>query len=304
MNTAITDLEPLELDFEPDEFEAEFEDLEWEEELRRRGGFGRRGGRPGRSIGSRRLGSAGRPRTQTRSGFRKRPKPRSWSLGRPIVVRPGRRHPLLAREPVAPCVCPAHGTEFVRWVQSSLNQILGLRIPVNGVMSRATRNALRDFQQQQGLPVDGIAGPDTERDLMRLKDKLSRNKSSELRDVEALDELDLESEFREFETHSDQKNWYYFDAWLRYVDGNNRRKVRRLKAHGPSSMTAARAKDFCRGLCQEFTGPSSGLTGTVVTRCWAWLPTSPRWSPCKRTSMSGSGSFSCGKLCSDETPES
>lgn len=123
--------------------------------------------------------------------------------------------------------------------------------------------------------------------------------SSGLKEVGMLDEFELESPFKEFETHGDQKNWYYFDAWLRSTDG----KVRRLEERGPSSMTAANAKNFCQGMCQKFTRPSSGLSGTVVTRCWVWLPHSEKWRPCKHTSMSGTGSFSCGVFCSDETPE-
>ena len=136
----------------------------------------------------------------------------------------------------------------------------------------------------------------------------SQDFSSELKEVDMLDEFELESPFSAFdaesstgelETHRDQKNWYYFDAWLRPTKGN----VRRLQEQGPSLMTATNAKNFCQGMCQKFTGPSSGLNGTVVTRCWVWLPQSKKWSPCKRTSMSGTGSFSCGVFCSDETPE-
>ena len=32
-------------------------------------------------------------------------------------------------------------TEFVRWVQNSLNQVLGLRLPVTGIMNAVTRCA-------------------------------------------------------------------------------------------------------------------------------------------------------------------
>jgi peptidoglycan hydrolase-like protein with peptidoglycan-binding domain len=65
------------------------------------------------------------------------------------------------------CHCPAHGDEFVRWVQSTLNRTQGLRLPVDGAMGPATRSALRAYQQQQGLPADGIAGPDTEQALLQ-----------------------------------------------------------------------------------------------------------------------------------------
>jgi len=58
------------------------------------------------------------------------------------------------------------GSERVRWVQDSLNRILGLRLPVTGVMGPETRSAVRSFQKQKGLPVSGIVGPDTEKALL------------------------------------------------------------------------------------------------------------------------------------------
>ncbi|SDW16223.1 peptidoglycan-binding domain-containing protein [Nitrosomonas communis] len=67
------------------------------------------------------------------------------------------------------CSCPVHGTAFVRWVQSSLNQVLGLRLPVTGIMNAAMRSALRRFQQQRGLRVNGIAGSETRRALVEAK---------------------------------------------------------------------------------------------------------------------------------------
>ncbi|HEX6289290.1 MAG TPA: peptidoglycan-binding protein [Herpetosiphonaceae bacterium] len=59
----------------------------------------------------------------------------------------------------------AGGSEQVRWAQNRLNQVLGMRLPVNGVLGPETREAIRTFQQQKGLPVDGILGPPTERAL-------------------------------------------------------------------------------------------------------------------------------------------
>ena len=99
---------------------------------------------------------------------------------RPVSVRPGplrrkrrpRRRPYLFQRPrrpdriSEPFILPPVGTEHVRWVQSSLNQILGLRLRINGVMNRATREALRDFQKREGLTVDGIAGPETKQALI------------------------------------------------------------------------------------------------------------------------------------------
>lgn len=127
-----------------DEFEIANEkgDFEWEDER----------------VRARRPAARVRPRAQ-----------------RPVLRRKGPRRPLqrvprsgfAVERPV--CVCPAHGTEFVRWVQSVLNSALGLRLPVTGVMNAPTRSALRSFQQRHGLPADGIAGPDTEQALLKAR---------------------------------------------------------------------------------------------------------------------------------------
>jgi peptidoglycan hydrolase-like protein with peptidoglycan-binding domain len=52
--------------------------------------------------------------------------------------------------------------DYVRWVQQSLNQLLGLRLVVDGISGPQTRSAVRSFQQRKGLTVDGIVGPKTE----------------------------------------------------------------------------------------------------------------------------------------------
>ena len=57
-------------------------------------------------------------------------------------------------------------TEYMRWVQGTLNDLLGLQLPTHGVADAATRSAVRSFQQQTGLPADGTIGPDTERALV------------------------------------------------------------------------------------------------------------------------------------------
>jgi hypothetical protein len=54
----------------------------------------------------------------------------------------------------------------MRWVQSALNDVLGLRLPLHGVADAATRRAIRSFQRREGLPIDGIVGPDTQRGLL------------------------------------------------------------------------------------------------------------------------------------------
>lgn len=56
-------------------------------------------------------------------------------------------------------------SDYVRWVQNCLNQVMGLRLPLEGVMDAATRSAIRSFQDRQGLPVDGLVGPSMEEAL-------------------------------------------------------------------------------------------------------------------------------------------
>jgi peptidoglycan hydrolase-like protein with peptidoglycan-binding domain len=56
-------------------------------------------------------------------------------------------------------------SEYVRWVQTMLNQALNLQLPIDGVLSVETRSAIRSFQEKNSLPVTGIVGPDTERAL-------------------------------------------------------------------------------------------------------------------------------------------
>jgi N-acetyl-anhydromuramyl-L-alanine amidase AmpD len=65
-----------------------------------------------------------------------------------------------------PAEPPPADSEYMRWVQSALNDVLGLRLPVNGAADPATRSAIRSFQQRNGLPADGVVGPDTERALI------------------------------------------------------------------------------------------------------------------------------------------
>ena len=52
--------------------------------------------------------------------------------------------------------------DYIKWVQRSLNQIMGLRLAVDGILGSYTRSAIRSFQQRRGLLVDGIVGPQTE----------------------------------------------------------------------------------------------------------------------------------------------
>lgn len=56
--------------------------------------------------------------------------------------------------------------DYIRWVQHSLNRIMGLRLVEDGVLGPKTRNAIRAFQRRKRLRVDGTVGSHTERALL------------------------------------------------------------------------------------------------------------------------------------------
>jgi peptidoglycan hydrolase-like protein with peptidoglycan-binding domain len=57
--------------------------------------------------------------------------------------------------------------DYVRWVQSILNNVLGTRLKVDGKFGQKTARALRDFQRLAKIGVDGKLGPQTEGALRR-----------------------------------------------------------------------------------------------------------------------------------------
>jgi hypothetical protein len=69
--------------------------------------------------------------------------------------------------------------DYVRWVQQSLNRIMGLWLAMDGMMGPAIRSAIRSFQKQQGLPVNGIVGPETERALQIARRRMIERPLSE-----------------------------------------------------------------------------------------------------------------------------
>jgi Putative peptidoglycan binding domain len=153
--------------------------FELEEELGRRGRVRSRGQGFAPQVTARR---PGRPPSVFPEGGRKKPPyppprmppyPRWWPRGA-IGVPYG-----LAPEPypVEPEPYPAEplraGSEHIRWVQSALNDVLGLRLPLHGVADAATRSAIRSFQRREGLPADGVVGPDTEGALLAARRGMS-----------------------------------------------------------------------------------------------------------------------------------
>ena len=59
------------------------------------------------------------------------------------------------------------GSEHVRWVQDCLNQVMQAGLPVDGILSPATRSVVRSFQPRENLRATGSVGPDTDEALKR-----------------------------------------------------------------------------------------------------------------------------------------
>ena len=55
----------------------------------------------------------------------------------------------------------AGDSQLISWVQSCLAGSIGSWVPQSGRLGRATRHAIRTFQSQQGLPVNGFPDSDT-----------------------------------------------------------------------------------------------------------------------------------------------
>ncbi len=53
-------------------------------------------------------------------------------------------------------------SDYIKWVQQSLNAINGAGLSVDGVAGPATKTAVKVFQQQWGITADGIVGPETD----------------------------------------------------------------------------------------------------------------------------------------------
>ena len=56
---------------------------------------------------------------------------------------------------------------YIKWVQRSLNQVLGTALAVDGLWGRRTSRALRLFQKRAGIQVDGKIGPQSEAALRK-----------------------------------------------------------------------------------------------------------------------------------------
>ncbi|MDW4908955.1 peptidoglycan-binding domain-containing protein [Streptomyces sp. ADMS] len=79
----------------------------------------------------------------------------------PADVRPAALYCGYDNRPTPPSVGPGSTGSAVRELQCLLTQCAYYAGPVNGVFDRATAVALRAFQNDRGIPYDGIVGPQT-----------------------------------------------------------------------------------------------------------------------------------------------
>jgi peptidoglycan hydrolase-like protein with peptidoglycan-binding domain len=235
---------------DPDEIgeiaEPEVDFESWEEE---RGG----GARGGRAALSRR---PFRPRPRPLP--RPRPWPRPLPFGYPIPWWPEPTGGAPVQEPSTP-----PESEHVRWIQSSLNLVMGFRLPVDGVMGPETRSAIRSFQERAGLPADGIVGPDTERALIDARARRPAP-SSELESFAATEPL-----LDEVPRSSDRRS----PSYIRWVQQRlNQVMGARLAVDGrpgPATRSAIRSFQQRHGLTADgVVGPRTeqALAGAGTSR--------------------------------------
>jgi peptidoglycan hydrolase-like protein with peptidoglycan-binding domain len=64
-----------------------------------------------------------------------------------------------------PDLKPAPESEYpvgsCEWLQESLNELIDAGLDVDGEYGPLTKNAVADYQKQNGLKLDGWAGPET-----------------------------------------------------------------------------------------------------------------------------------------------
>lgn len=265
-------VEPFEAYSESDEtsetFDTEFADLEGEEERSR-------GRRPGKRPTGSRAGLGRRPplgRPPVPPVRRRPPRVRPWpprpwpprpwgpvvvvpEPGVPPLASPG---PTAAPEGITP---PEPSSEYVRWVQSTLNQIMALRLPVDGVMGPETRSAIRSFQKRHGLPVDGIVGPETERALIAAaRGQPLKTGNNQPPQPEAFEAFDTELADLEWEGETDRSSREY----VRWVQQSlNQLMGLRLAVDGiigPMTRSAIRSFQQRQGLTVD------GIVGSQTER--------------------------------------
>lgn len=71
----------------------------------------------------------------------------------------------LARVSLLPTSPVAGSDSYTAWVQSSLNQLIGAGLSVDGVLGPLTRAAIMQFQAIWNIAQTGIVDPETDYDL-------------------------------------------------------------------------------------------------------------------------------------------
>ena len=99
--------------------------------------------------------------------------------------------------------------------------------------------------------------------------------------------LESESSFEYQSEASEQKNYYYVDAW-----GLGAGSPKLLQKVGPWSATPSEAAKIYDALCGKWRNYSEG---TLLTRCFMWLQGSQRWVAC-RSVVGFPGTLFCGRF--------
>lgn len=86
------------------------------------------------------------------------------------LAHPGQKPQKKAEMPVRPGSTQPTGplegqTHVLKWAQAALSAVLGLKVPVDGVLGGTTQVALKRFQAQAHLPVTGILDAGTLKSL-------------------------------------------------------------------------------------------------------------------------------------------
>lgn len=86
---------------------------------------------------------------------------------------------------------------------------------------------------------------------------------------------------------AEQKNYYYVDAW-----GLGAGTPKLLQKIAPWETTAREAAKIYDALCGKWRNYSEG---TLLTRCFMWLPVSGKWVTC-RSVVGFPGTVFCGRF--------
>jgi peptidoglycan hydrolase-like protein with peptidoglycan-binding domain len=214
----------------------------------------------------RRVAGRRMPRSSTR-----RPAPRRRVAG-PSRRRPGnqyrptrrpRRRVVVVRQRLVEPPPPEQGTEYIRWVQNALNQILERQLLVNGIAGPETRDAICEFQNNRGLPVSGFVGPKTEQALgTALKDQGGTNGAIDSNGEPLPDEHDSEYELMEGEWQREvNRRTRLYIRWVQM--GLNKILGLRLAEDG---IMGAKTRSAVRSFQQKNNLSVDGIVGPQTER--------------------------------------